>query len=361
MTIPPAAPSEPARRPPPAGPVLDRLYLVVTCTKRKRRAALPTLRLREHGQRSPSARLSSWLKALGQAHDPADAVSADDLYAGDHWQIARSLPRLAAARGVQAQLWVCSAGYGLIPGDAAVHPYSATFSAGHPDSVWTAGETLSSAEAVRAWWSGLAGWAGPAVGAPRSVQALAALDPGAAIWVIASETYLDAMRADLVAAAGTLAHAEYLALVSAGTPRLHGLEQNHLQFDWRLQGSHGPLGGAAMSLNVRVARMLLEEGWEPAASRLNQTLQRYTRSIPPRERKMGRKVSPAEVESFIREQLAAQPAASKTTLLRKLRDERLWAFEEKRFGRLLAQVRDDISAGAAHTVPREQRSRKRVR
>lgn len=356
MTIPAAVPSEPR-----SDPASARLHLVVTCTKRKRRAALAQLRLREHGQRSIRGRLSSWLKALNNPHDPADAVSVGDLYAGDHWQRARTLPGLAAARGVQARLWVCSAGYGLIPGDTYVYPYSATFSTGHPDSVWTAGGTLSQAEVVRAWWSGLAGWAGPAAGAPRSVQALAALDPGAAIWVIASETYLDAMRADLVAAAGTLADAEHLALVSAGTPRVHGLEQNRLQFDWRLQGSHGPLGGAAMSLNVRVAQMLLEEGWEPAANRLNQTLQRYTRSIPPRERKMGRKVSPAEVESFIREQLAAQPDASKTTLLRKLRDERLWAFEEKRFGRLLGQVRDDISAGMAHTVPQEKRSRKRVR
>jgi hypothetical protein len=361
VTIPAASPLERAHATPPAGPVLDRLHLVVTCTKGKRRAALAQLRLREHGQRSIAGRLSSWLKALSHPHDPADAVSVGDLYAGDHWQIARTLPGLAAVRGVQARLWVCSAGYGLIRGDTAVYPYSATFSAGHADSVWTANQRLSHADSVAGWWSGLAEWPGPAAGAPRSVQALAALDPGAAIWVIASETYLDAMRADLLAAAGILKNSDHLALVSAGTPRLPGLQQNQLQFDWRLQGPQGPLRGAAMSLNVRVAQMLLEEGCEPVVPSLNERLQRYTRSIPRRKQKMGKKVSPAEVESFIREELAAQPDISKTALLRKLRDERLWAFEEKRFGRLLVQVRDGISPAAAHTVPQEKRSRKRVR
>jgi hypothetical protein len=344
-----------------APPGVDRLHLVVTCTKRKRRPALGPLRLREHRQPSLSARLASWLEALARPHDPAAAVPVGELYGGDHWQIARSLPALAEARGVRARLWVCSAGYGLVPGDAAVFPYSATFSRDHADSVWRTGEAPPHGESVARWWSGLARWEGPAAGAPRSVQALAALDPGAAVWVIASETYLDAMRADLVAAAGTLDDGGRLALVSAGTPRLPGLERNQLRFDWRLQGPGGPLGGAAMSLNVRVAELLLEGGWEPAAAGLDARLREYAASIPPRERKMGRKVSPAEVEAFLREELAARPAASKTALLRKLRDERRWAFEEKRFGRLLAQVRDAVSGAAGHTVPREARSRKRVR
>ena len=340
---------------------VDRLHLVVTCTKRKRRAALGPLRLREHPQPSLSARLSSWLDAVSRPYDPAAAVAVGDLYAGDHWRIARSLPGLAGTRGVQARLWVCSAGYGLVPGDAPVFPYSATFSRDHVDSVWRTGETPPHAETVAAWWSGLAEWEGPVAGAPRSIQALAALDPGAAVWVIASETYLDALCGDLRAAAETLDHPGHLALVSAGTPRLPGLERNQLQFDWRLQGPYGPLRGAAMSLNVRVAELLLQGGWEPAAAGLNARLQGYTGSIPPRERKMGTKVSPAEVETFIREELTAWPAASKTSLLRKLRDERLWAFEEKRFGRLLLQVRDSLSGPADHTAsPREKRSRKRV-
>ncbi|HEV7589817.1 MAG TPA: hypothetical protein VGO40_17010 [Longimicrobium sp.] len=339
----------------------DRLHLVVTCTKRKRRAALGPLRLREHRHPSLSVRLASWLDALGRPCDPAAAAAVGDLYAGDHWQIARSLPGLAGSRGVQARLWVCSAGYGLVPGDASVFPYSATFSRNHADSVWRTGETPPHAESVARWWSGLAEWEGPVAGTPRSVQALAALDPGAAIWVVASETYLNAMRDDLVAAAGTLDDAGHLALVSAGSPWLQGLERNQLRFDWRLQGPRGPLGGAAMSLNVRVAELLLEGAWEPAAAVLNERLRGYAGSIATRERKMGAKVSPAEVAAFIREELEVRPAASKTALLRKLRDERRWAFEEKRFGRLFMQVRDVISPAAAHTVPQEKRNRKCLR
>lgn len=307
-----------------------------------------------------AARLSSWLHALTGRHDPGELVSVGDLYGGDHWQVARALPARAAEHGLATRLWVCSAGYGLISGETVVFPYSATFSSNHPDSVWKAHQNLSRRETIVAWWSGLSEWSGPDAGAPRSMQGLAALDPGAAIWVIASETYLDAMRADLVAAAGTLRAAEQLALISAGTPRLGGLEQNQLKFDWRLQGPGGPLRGAAMSLNVRVAELLLQEGRELTAGGLNACLGHLTDALAPRERKMGKKVSPAEVESFIREELATNPAASRTSLLRKLRDERSWAFEEKRFGRLLAQVREAMPGGGSCTAAGDKQSRKPV-
>jgi hypothetical protein len=334
-----------------------RFHIVATCTKRKRQSALPELRLREYRQVSIAARLTSWIGALAHPGSSNNVTTPEKLYAGDHWHIARSLPGLAEAQGVSARLWVCSAGYGLIPADAAILPYSATFSTAHPDSVWKSGHGLSRAQAVAEWWSGLTKWDGPVLGAPRSIQGLAAADPGVAIWVIASETYLRAMRADILAATETLKHREYLALFSAGTRRLIGLEAYQLAFDSRLQGPEGPLGGAAMSLNVRVARMLIEHGFEPDVSTLNARLRENAAPIRPRVRKMGEKVSAAVVESFLREELARNAAASKTALLRKLRDERAWAFEEKRFGRLFAQVQAEIGNDAREAHGRTRRSR----
>ena len=55
--------------------------------------------------------------------------------------VARGLPDEAGGR--PAQLWACSAGYGLIRADALVRPYAATFTSGHPDSVPSGADGLS--------------------------------------------------------------------------------------------------------------------------------------------------------------------------------------------------------------------------
>ena len=46
----------------------------------------------------------------------------------------------AASWGTRRRLWVCSAGYGLIPCRRPLHPYAATFASGSPDSV---GDTVA--------------------------------------------------------------------------------------------------------------------------------------------------------------------------------------------------------------------------
>src|SRR5258707_1212852 len=82
------------------------------------------------------ARATAWVERLAsEVNTPA--VRAVDLYAGEHWRVAASLPDLVidAATGTDARLWACSAGYGLIPAHAMVRPYAATLSPGHADSV----------------------------------------------------------------------------------------------------------------------------------------------------------------------------------------------------------------------------------
>src|SRR4051794_16593732 len=90
------------------------------------------LRLRRTPGTGPGQRAMRWIERIASAG--TDAVPARELYAGEHWDIARNLP--AAASGfVHPMLWVASAGWGLIPADAMIRPYSATFSARHLDSV----------------------------------------------------------------------------------------------------------------------------------------------------------------------------------------------------------------------------------
>jgi hypothetical protein len=61
---------------------------VVTCTSKKSATPPSALTLRTVQGDSPSARADAWLKRLRAATTPA--VPATELYAGDHWQVARA-------------------------------------------------------------------------------------------------------------------------------------------------------------------------------------------------------------------------------------------------------------------------------
>src|SRR5687768_9464542 len=99
------------------------INLVVTCAKRK---SLPVADGLHLGKVLPEApiqeRAAAWLRRL-QAHE-GPTTSAAELYIGEQWFVLRDFLREAP----EVRLWVCSAGYGLVPGDAPVAGYSATFS-----------------------------------------------------------------------------------------------------------------------------------------------------------------------------------------------------------------------------------------
>src|SRR5262249_50156238 len=103
----------------------SRVRIIVTCTNRKRVPVASSMRLREVDAADIQTRAKRWIEALRTSsqsvHLPAQ------IYSGDHWYVATTLPDTARARGLDADLWICSAGYGLIGEDAPIKAYSATF------------------------------------------------------------------------------------------------------------------------------------------------------------------------------------------------------------------------------------------
>src|SRR5690348_3639795 len=86
------------------------LHVIVTCANRKTLPVPRALRLDNIPGRGTAQRVREWTGRLAEASS-APLIAAQDLYAGEHWMIARGLPRqISRAR---ARLWVCSAGYGL--------------------------------------------------------------------------------------------------------------------------------------------------------------------------------------------------------------------------------------------------------
>jgi hypothetical protein len=309
-------------------------HILVTCTKRKRLQPLGRLRLGSVGKGSPSDVAERWVQRL--EHNAASKVRAASLYAGDHWQIASSLPAEAARCGVKAQLWVLSAGYGLISGSASIAPYSATFSVGHPDEVLARFSEREGPEAVREWWSALSAWPGPEADAPRAIAELARRNPSFPIVVVASPKYLAAVQDDLLQAKAALDNPATLIIVSAGGRGRGPLASNMISCSARFQSA---LGGALMSLNARVARGVIEQhppfpwnvtGFQGLLERLPMT--------EPRDQAPQRKpVTDEDVREYVRHALRADPKARHTALLRLYRESGC-ACEQKRFGRLFKEV-----------------------
>jgi hypothetical protein len=303
-----------------------RVRLVVGCTSRKRAPIPPRLRLGSIPDQDTGARAKAWLKRLRT--EPVETRPAGQLYAGDHWQVALSI----LSSDDPADLSIVSAGYGLITLGTEVKPYSATFSAG-PDSV--ASEGIDAGAAGREWWRALT--QAPAVdGSPRSLADLAALEPDAVMVVTLSAPYIQALRNDLMAAAARKRLRGRLIIVSAGTRRIDGMDDELIPASAELQGV---LGGSRNSLNVRIARYLVGEsathGWDPG--KIAKILRRLGVRAKVADRPVRVRMTDAEVIEFINKAKNDKPHVSKSRLLRRLRDGGR-SCEQGRFGELFVRA-----------------------
>jgi hypothetical protein len=301
----------------------QKLHIIVTCTERKTSKVPERLHLRDVPDGEPWERASNWVERLA-TEVTTPALPASDLYAGEHWTRAKALPVLAV--DIQAQLWTCSAGYGLIPATAFVRPYAATLSPGHADSV-PDGRT-----GAAAWWEAIASWEGPEPGQPRTFRELAKSDSDATFLLVLSATYLQACRAD-IEAARAVTDSDRFMIVSAGTRESHPLGASLLPASARLQAH---LGGTRQVLNVRIAEELLK-GQLTSRAAATERLESLLKQHPHMERYDREKFSDdTDVIDWIREEYKHGRGSSASRMLRALRDSGR-ACEQKRFGRLHMQ------------------------
>jgi hypothetical protein len=298
------------------------VHVIVTCANRKSRPIPAALQLGNVSGSTPSQRAMRWIRRLAQ---PAAActVAALDLYAGEHWSIARGFPALRRP-GESIRLWACSAGYGLIPAEALLMPYHATLTRGQADSV--PGDPA-------AWWSMLSGWQGQIAEYPRSIQALVAAEPSAVFMFVLSKSYLRACGADIAAAAGYANDLDRLLIVSAGARAEGELSPFMVPADARLQGF---LGGTRRALNARIAAHIISAGLRNKKETIGYMTDLLAEQppIPVYGRK---KLSDTEIRDLISQRLVQVPGAPTSRLLREFRDAGL-ACEQKRFGQLYSTV-----------------------
>jgi hypothetical protein len=296
------------------------LHVIVTCTDRKTTSVPDNLRLGNVKIGSADMRAAAWIDRL-TGTTTVGTIPARSLYAGEHWQTALRLPDLIDS--MHGHLWTCSAGYGLIPDDAPLRPYAATFASGHPDSVRMG--TIDPSE----WWRVLAAWDGPSPGQPRTIRALTEADPKASYLLVLSASYLSACSTDIAAASGSVADPDQFIVVSAGTRNGGVLDGLLVPADARLQTY---LGGTRQTLNVRVAADLLSKGFTGRAE-VARYLADLLEAQPPIRRYEREKLTDEQVLTMIGDALTRVPGASASSLLREFRDAG-YACEQARFAAL---------------------------
>ena len=304
--------------------------VVVTCAQRKTATAPASLQLRNLRGTSVSARLDNWARALSD--DPAPARPALRLYAGEHWDVVRRTCSGASGLAAPLEFWVCSAGYGLVPIEAPLRPYAATFAPGHKDSV------PGGAEGAAAWWHALATWEGPAPGSPRSITDLVAAGPAQRTVLVLSQAYLKACREDVIGAVSKLTEQSNLSIISAGTKGDTDLADFLLPVDARLQHA---LRGTRQALNVRVAERLLSADLQ-SHDDMRTWLAKVVADQPALPRYDRRAVDDAEVRAFVRRHLHADPEGEPHPSAPRVPSASGRACEQARFARLF---REELEAG----------------
>jgi hypothetical protein len=292
--------------------------VIVTCANRKSLPIPSYLQLGDVPGTSAIKRARTWIARLADTGS-APQVPASDLYAGEHWSVARRFAEQAQP-GEDIRLWACSAGYGLIPAEARIMPYHATLTPGQADSV--PGNAAS-------WWTWLNEWPGPTPGVPRSIRALVASDPAALFMFVLSKNYLRACGDDIAAGSEHIADPDRLLIVSAGA-RLQGtLAAFAVPADARLQAQ---FSGTRRALNARIGFYLLSRGIR-SRGEATADLTRLLTAQPPITRYDRKKQTDSEILDLIGRHLSRTPAPSANRLLREFRDAGL-ACEQHRFTRL---------------------------
>lgn len=254
-------------------------------------------------------------------------IAAKDLYKGGYWSAVRAAAEVIGWSAVS----IVSAGLGLIRPDDEVSAYSATFSAGHADSIPGAGDPTASGT----WWTGLGGEA--------CLDHLIEREKPDAFVCALPASYLRPLEGVLEKVSARFSPTRVAIL---GAPKSSTLKAFAVPLDARAVRR---VGGAAGQVAARVLAWIAESGtlngpWEVQAiqSAVKQLVCEDDPGLYPRRKPM----TDGEVRAWISACVdSSAPPTSASTALRSLRVSGC-ACEEKRFRALFKEVSADrVSAG----------------
>lgn len=216
--------------------IQPRTHLLTSCAKGKNHFTSTSPVLEIIPNTTPKLLIETWLSKL-RSYPPERAVSVIDLYRGAHWSCAKEILKTTP----NLDLWVISAGMGLLHCSEKVIPYEATFSKlpFAPSSWW---EILTeSTQGVRR---------------ACSIAQLMQTYPGDNYVITGSPVYVAAVESDIKAGIASLINPfAQLTVITSGAYK--GMLEPYLV------RSHADmlnsLNANMVSLNIKLAKSLLQD------------------------------------------------------------------------------------------------------
>lgn len=306
--------------------------MVVPCTKSKSQPVAGALHFGALVPGGCEAVAGEWLAAAKECEAPA---SARALYSGIGWSYALRAEQLA---GDPCELWVISAGFGLVSGDEALPAYAATFAAEENRVGNQLSGFRSSNLAHAAWWGAI----NTARGRTQSPLCSTFRDYDRVI-IALSAPYLAAVRADLELLAGLLGPQKLWIMAVGVDARTLAPELGECVVPLTIEVEK-VIASPRATLNLRALLWWIEEivpvaGWNRAAQA--REIRRRLCEVAAKAVRVGQPMRDDEVAHWVearRAQAGGQwPRGGKTGLLQSLRASGR-ACEQKRFSRICDQV-----------------------
>ncbi len=298
--------------------------LLTACTQRKRSVPSPELSARNLPIGSAQAVNAEWASRIS-AVQPAG--SAGDVYCGRSIVEASSATRAAAGN-----LYVVSAGLGLVCIEETIPSYNLTVTKGGPDYIV---EKFSAGETSADWWRLMSNRRSLSELSDRFDGLILVALPSPYLRMIAHE--LTELRESSLERVRILSGSDNGVLPSR-------LSAQVIPYDGRLDGPQSPIRGTKSDFASRALRHFVEailpEAPRAEAASHAKKLESVMATWDRHEGRPGTRMSDTEIKTIARDNWA-RVGGSSTKLLRLLRDELNIACEQKRFARLAAEVRDE--------------------
>jgi len=313
---------------------MKRINLITTCSNSKT-ATNDTLKLCSIKQDFDNLHnlANKWSNLIDQMMHKNYGLCASTLYKGGHWSNA-----LKATSGLDVDLWVVSAGLGLLHSDDFAINYQATFSSGQADSIPLYG--LSKTESSQRWWHYLCKIR-TSYSKLNSISTLMQERCDEIFIIAGSNVYIEAIYCDLIDGMMHLTNAtEQLAIITSKNSSYEkcNLKDNNLFSSKRMMSW---LKCNMTSLNVSLANklitILIKNDYDLIAAK--KTIINKLDELPSIIKSTNIKCTDMDLRKYIRNEIEFNSSVSATKCLLKLRKNGLSA-EEHRFRTIFSEIKN---------------------
>lgn len=306
---------------------MSNINLITTCTNGKNSDSKAILSLSQFSSgRTPSnVLMNSWCNALKEAILTSATVCAEDLYKGGHWATAKAI-----LKQYPVDLWILSAGLGLLHHKDKVIPYKATFAVGYEESIPSYSHEYVGKTFHRTWWKEISERSCFKSQHPTSITELMKKNNRDFFIICGSPDYINAIELDVINGLEYLVDSKKQLLIITSKKINNRLEGYLFKTSQKMANW---LKCNMLMLNISMAKYIINDFTSNKSNDLNEISLHISddlSELPEREIKKGIRRSPEEVNHFILKMMHQEPGISATHALRTFRDSGN-SFEEKRF------------------------------